>query len=48
MAHRYFLTSTDGTTATVTGPEAAHLVKVMRIKEGDTVEIYGLEFNYVE
>ena len=37
MAHRYFLTSIDGTTATVTGPEAAHLVKVMRIKEGDTV-----------
>ena len=37
MAHRYFLTSINENTATVAGPEAAHLVKVMRIKEGDSV-----------
>ncbi len=37
MAHRYFLTTINGNTATVGGPEAAHLVKVMRIKEGDSV-----------
>lgn len=37
MAHRYFLTTINENTATVTGAEAAHLVKVMRIKEGDAV-----------
>ncbi len=37
MAHRYFLTTINENTATVCGPEAAHLVKVMRIKEGDSV-----------
>lgn len=37
MAHRYFLTTINGNTATVGGPEAVHLVKVMRIKEGDSV-----------
>ena len=37
MAHRYFLTTINQNTATVSGPEAAHLVKVMRIREGDSV-----------
>ena len=37
MAHRYFLTDINRNTATVTGPEAAHLIKVMRIKPGDRV-----------
>lgn len=37
MAHRYFLTDINENTATVTGAEAAHLIKVMRIKVGDTV-----------
>ena len=37
MAHRYFLSQLNGTTATVDGPEAAHLIKVMRIKTGDSV-----------
>ena len=37
MAHRYFLTTINENTATVAGPEAAHLVKVMRIREGDSV-----------
>lgn len=37
MAHRYFLTDINENIATVTGPEAAHLVKVMRIKAGDEV-----------
>ncbi len=37
MAHRYFLTYTDGKTATVTDSEAVHLCRVMRIKCGDEV-----------
>ncbi len=37
MAHRYFLTQLNNTTAVVDGTEAAHLIKVMRIKPGDTV-----------
>ena len=37
MAHRYFLTSLSGDTAIVSGAEAAHLIKVMRIREGDSV-----------
>ncbi|MEG1050181.1 MAG: RsmE family RNA methyltransferase [Oscillospiraceae bacterium] len=37
MAHRYFLTQTSGNTALVTGEEAAHLCRVMRIKAGDSV-----------
>lgn len=37
MAHRYFLTTINENRATVTGAEAAHLVKVMRIREGDQV-----------
>jgi len=37
MAHRYFLTTVNENTATVAGAEAAHLVKVMRIKAGDRV-----------
>ena len=35
MAHRYFLTSINENKATVSGPEASHLIKVMRVKEGD-------------
>ncbi len=35
MAHRYFLTTVNENTATVTGDEAKHLVKVMRVKPGD-------------
>lgn len=37
MAHRYFLTETDGNTAVVSGNEASHLIKVMRIKPGDEI-----------
>lgn len=35
MAHRYFLTDINENTATVSGSEAAHLIKVMRVKAGD-------------
>ena len=37
MAHRYFLTQLNNSTAIVDGAEAAHLIKVMRIRPGDTV-----------
>ena len=37
MAHRYFLTDVTEDTATVTGSEAVHLCRVMRIKPGDSV-----------
>jgi len=37
MAHRYFLSQLNNNTAIVDGAEAAHLIKVMRIKPGDTV-----------
>ena len=37
MAHRYFLTDINQDTATVTGGEAVHLCRVMRIKPGDRV-----------
>lgn len=37
MAHRYFLTTINNNTATVSGAEAAHLIKVMRIRTGDQV-----------
>ena len=37
MAHRYFLTDINDNTATVTGSEAVHLCRVMRIKPGDSV-----------
>lgn len=37
MAHRYFLTQIKDNTALVTGQEATHLIKVMRIKEGDEI-----------
>ena len=37
MAHRYFLTTINENIATVSGSEAAHLIKVMRIKAGDEV-----------
>ena len=39
MAHRYFLTAVDGDKAFVTGDEAAHLAKVMRLKPGDCVTL---------
>ncbi|MEG0020006.1 MAG: RsmE family RNA methyltransferase [Oscillospiraceae bacterium] len=35
MAHRYFLSEINGTTAKVLGEEAVHLCRVMRIKPGD-------------
>lgn len=50
MAHRYFLTSVNEITATVTGAEAAHLVKVMRVKEGDSLILTdrtGYDYNAV-
>ena len=37
MAHRYFLTEINDNLATVTGSEAVHLCRVMRIKTGDSV-----------
>ncbi len=37
MAHRYFLTTVNESTATVTGREANHLIKVMRVKAGDSL-----------
>ncbi len=37
MAHKYFLTTVNETTATVDGDEAKHLIKVMRIQAGDKV-----------
>lgn len=37
MAHRYFLTEIVDNTAIVSGSEAAHLIKVMRVKPGDEV-----------
>ena len=50
MAHRYFLTTINGDIATVQGAEASHLVKVMRIKEGDSVILTdrsGWDYNAV-
>ena len=50
MAHRYFLTTINGDIATVQGAEASHLVKVMRIKEGDSVVLTdrsGWDYNAV-
>ena len=50
MAHRYFLTTINGDVATVQGAEASHLVKVMRIKEGDSVILTdrsGWDYNAV-
>lgn len=47
MAHRYFLTAVDGDKAFVTGDEAAHLAKVMRLKPGDCVTLTdGAGFDY--
>lgn len=37
MAHRYFLSSLVGDVATVSGEDAVHLSRVMRVKAGDTV-----------
>ena len=50
MAHRYFLTQLNNDTASVTGAEAAHLIKVMRIKEGDKLILTdksGYDYNSV-
>ena len=50
MAHRYFLTTINGDIATVQGAEASHLVKVMRIREGDSVILTdrsGWDYNAV-
>lgn len=41
MAHRYFLSYIDGGRAVVENSEADHLIKVMRIKTGDTVTLCG-------
>lgn len=35
MAHRYFLDTVTGSTATITGDEANHLIRVMRVLAGD-------------
>ncbi len=35
MAHRYFLDSVNENTAIILGDEAKHLIKVMRVKNGD-------------
>lgn len=45
MAHRYFLSRTDGDFATVDGAEAAHLIKVMRVKAGDKLTLLDREGN---
>lgn len=37
MAHRYFLSRIDGEKAYVTGDEAKHLCRVMRIKAGESL-----------
>ena len=37
MAHRYFAQQITDTTAVVTGDEARHLCRVMRIKTGDAL-----------
>lgn len=50
MAHRYFLTQLNNDTAIVAGAEAAHLIKVMRIKEGDKLILTdktGYDYNAV-
>lgn len=39
MAHRYFLSHLEGDTATVTGENAVHLVRVMRLQIGDSVTL---------
>lgn len=47
MAHRYFLTTINNSTATVEGGEAVHLCRVMRIKAGDKVVLCdGEGFDY--
>lgn len=35
MAHRYFTTDINGDTANITGPDAAHLAKVLRVRPGE-------------
>lgn len=37
MAHRYFLSCINGSVAAVAREEADHLIKVMRVKEGDSL-----------
>ncbi len=39
MAHRYFLDTINGDIATITGDEANHLVRVMRVQAGDTLTL---------
>lgn len=39
MAHRYFLDTVNGDTATVTGDEANHLIRVMRVGIGDKLTL---------
>ncbi len=50
MAHRYFLTELNNDIAIVAGAEATHLIKVMRIKEGDNLILTdktGYDYNSV-
>ncbi len=39
MAHKYFLSKIEGNIATVTGSEAVHLSRVMRIKSEDSITL---------
>lgn len=39
MAHRYFTTDIDGAHARITGPDAAHLAKVLRTKPGQQLTL---------
>ena len=47
MPHRYFLSEAPGAAAALTGPDAAHLGRVMRAKPGDRVVLCdGAGFDY--
>lgn len=37
MAHRYFTTDIDGEQAHITGPDAVHLAKVLRVQKGEVL-----------
>lgn len=39
MAHRYFTSNIQGNTAFITGPDAAHLARVLRAKPGEVLTL---------
>lgn len=47
MAHRYFISRLNGDEALITGPEAQHIIKVMRLGPGDVLTLSNKDgFDY--